>query len=425
MSLSTLLVMDKAWLSRFIAVMGSRVGYVLTRLIVVLGLPYLLGAEALGKFGLFSALATVWPVLMGMGMPEHSVRRLGIGSNTPIFRVLVRQTFLSMVLGGGATYLYLTLYDGVSTGLCLMVALLVVVEVFHSNLHVLALGRGATVRANITFLLGTLGPVFCLLWGAFSPLNLVTLDWIVLSWLGSNALAALFLLPVVYPDFKVMRDNGAGYGSYTSRLKRHMRILYGLRHVYLMQIVNVLNTYIDRMLVPLLIDFRAAGIYNFFALAMSVAVMFPQAAIAQADLQRLVSLHKEQDMKGYTQTLKVGVMRSMALAALLMLPLLGLHSVAEVILKIDMPLETYFALSGLFLLSSVFAAGSVYLWNAIYIAREEHHTVFMNLLTPPFIIALFVMGATFLGLVGAAAAMLAINVFIFVTRLRVVRGFLR
>ena len=88
---------NRARLTTYAVLLATRGAYILSRLVVALALPLVLSVEALGKFGVFSALIAGLPVVVALGLPEHATRRLNRGLNRPFFRAFVLQTVLGLM----------------------------------------------------------------------------------------------------------------------------------------------------------------------------------------------------------------------------------------------------------------------------------------------------------------------------------------
>ena len=153
-------------------------------------------------------------------------------------------------------------------------------------------------------------------------------------------------------------------------LARQTRILVGLRHIYINQIIDLARTYLDRMVLPLMAGFHLAGIYNVFALAASVAVMVPNALCGQVDLPRLVETARE-DRAAYLPTVTAGIVRAAGIAGLMIAPLFLMKPAVDTILTLSLDPGLYYVLCGGSMVSAMLAAVADYYWYAIYAARAE------------------------------------------------------
>src|SRR5262245_34677424 len=152
-------------LATYAFVLGARGIYVLMRLVIVLGLPFVLGPAALGQFGTFSALVAILPMAVGMGVPNHVVRRLATATHPSSFRTLAFHILIGATLAMLITAAWLRIYPDVSRLTGFLVAVVAGIEVVRAAAYSLAIARSSIIRANVAYLLSVTGPSLAVLTG--------------------------------------------------------------------------------------------------------------------------------------------------------------------------------------------------------------------------------------------------------------------
>lgn len=407
---------SRAQLATYAVLLATRGAYIASRLVVALALPLVLSVEALGKFGLFSSLAAALPVVIALGLPEHATRRLNRGLNRPVFRAFFLQTVLGFGGAFAVTVLWLAVYPDIDHRMALIVAGVVALTFLRGNLAMVLLGRGAVVRSNLSFAVATSGPFFAIAAALVLPRGTIDLATVCFAWLVTCVMGLAITVPGSWQD---MRDlvNGRSVRA-RLLLSRQARIIVGLRHIYINQIVDLARTYLDRLVLPLMLGFHLAGIYNVFALATSVATMVPNALCGQVDLSRLVAAARD-DKAAYRRIVVSGIGRAAVIAALMIAPLFLMKPAVDAILKLELDSRVYYLLCAGATLNAMLAAVADYFWYAIYAARTERRLapyVIPTLLLP---VLLIVGGSAAFGLVGASLAVVAANACVVLFRARV------
>jgi O-antigen/teichoic acid export membrane protein len=409
---------SRAQLITYGVLLATRGAYIGSRLVVALALPLVLSVEALGKFGLFSSLAAAIPIVIAFGLPEHASRRLNRGMNRPVFRAFVLQTALGFAGAFALSILWLAVYPDIDHHLIAIMAGVVALTFLRGNLGMILLGRGAVVRSNLAFAMATSGPFFAIIGVLVLPKGAVDITLICLAWLVTSIVGVAINLPGSSKD---LNDLFRGrWVRVRLLLIRQARIIIGLRHIYINQIIDLARTYLDRMVLPLLVGFHLAGIYNVFALATSVAVMVPNALCGQVDLPRLVQTARD-DKERYGPLVIAGVVRAAIIAALIIAPLFFLKPAVDTILKIELDASLYYVLCSGCMLSAMLASIAEYLWHATYAARAEHRLSRYVIPTIILSVGLIAGGSAAFGLVGASLAVVAINACVVLFRARALR----
>ena len=412
---------SRAQLITYGVLLATRGAYIGSRLVVALALPLVLSVEALGKFGLFSSLAAALPVVIAFGLPEHATRRLNRGLNRPVFRAFVVQTVLGLVGAFAISALWLAIYPDMDYRTILIVAGVVALTSLRGNLAMVLLGRGAVVRSNITFAVATSGPFFAILAALVLPRGTIDLTTVCLAWLVTCVIGVALALPGSWHDLHDLARGRAVRARLM--LSRQIRIIVGLRHIYINQIVDLARTYLDRLILPLMLGFHLAGIYNVFALATSVATMVPNALCGQVDLSRLVAAARD-DKAAYRHILTGGIVRAALIAALMIAPLFFMKPAVDAVLKLELDPRLYYVLCAGAMLNAMFAAVADYFWYAIYAARAERRLAPYIIPTIVLSVVLIVGGSAAFGLVGASLAVVAANACVVLFRARVLWAYL-
>jgi len=405
----------------YAALLGTRGAYILSRLLVALALPLVLNVEALGRFGVFSGLVAALPVVVAFGLPEHATRRLNRGLNRPIFRALVVQTVLGFFASFAISVLWLAVYPDIDQRMSVIVAGIVALTFLRGNLGMVLIGRGAVIRSNLTFALATSGPFFAIVAALILPRGSVDLTIVCLAWLVTCIIGIAIALPGSWRDLVDLSNSR--FGRLPLLLVRQVRIIVGLRHLYINQIIDLARTYIDRMVLPLMAGFYLAGIYNVFALATSVAVMVPNALCGQVDLSRLVETARA-DQTAYRRIVAAGIVRAAVIAALMTAPLFLMKPAVDAILKLDLDPALYYVLCAGSMLSAMLAAVADYFWYAIYAARAERGLSRYAIPAILLSVSLLVGGIATFGLIGASLAVVITHACVVLFRGRVLAAHL-
>jgi O-antigen/teichoic acid export membrane protein len=406
---------DRARLMTYAALLAMRGGYILSRLLVTLALPLILSVEALGKFGVFSGLVAAVPIVVAFGLPEHAARRLNRGPNRPVFRALVMQTSLGLLAAFAVSALWLHVYPDLDNRTIAMVAGITALTLLRTTLGMVLLGRGAVVRANLAFALATSGPFFAVVAALILPKGAVDLTTVCLLWLLTSLAAVSISLPAFFRDLSDLRTGHMV--RLPLLLVRQFRILIGLRHLHVNQIIDLTRTYLDRIILPLIAGFHLAGIYNVFALATSVAVMVPNSLCGHVDLPRLVMTARN-DVAGFKRIVMGGVALAAGIAGLMIAPLFFMEHIVEAVLAVDLDSRLYRTLCVTSMLGAMFAAVAEYLWHATYAARAERQL--SRYIVPTIVLSvIFIAGGTAgFGLIGASLAVAVTNACVALLRAR-------
>lgn len=400
-SMSIFRIGDPRKIATYGFVMAARGAYVLFRLITVLGVPYVLGPAALGQFGTFSGLVAVLPTLVGLGVPQHIIRRLAGSHHRPSFSVLVLHSIIGFVTASLACVVWIGIYPDVDLLTGLLVAFVAGVEVIRATVYSLAIARSSIIRANAAYVLSGSGPSLVILAGFVLFKDQISLATLMGAWLVTNIASTAVAMTVARPDL-------AGYLTRARDLpawrRRYGIAVFVSRDIYLNQIVDVARVYCDRLIVPLLVGFYWAGIYNFFALAANVTVMICNATFGQTDLPQLMKASASQSWTEFRQVVRAGLKYNIVLPILMMLPLFFLRPLAAFVMKTTIDAPFYYALTAAATLVAVSGSVADYLWYAVYAAHGESKLARTAIVTVPLGIALVAAGTVFFGLVGALLA---------------------
>lgn len=388
-------------LATYAFVLGARGIYVLMRLVIVLGLPFVLGPAALGQFGTFSALVAILPMIVGLGVPQHVIRRLATTTHASSFRTLA----LHIVIGAGLAMLitaaWLRIYPDVSALTGLLVAIVAGIEVVRAAAYSLAIARSSIIRANIAYLLSVTGPSLAVLVGFLFFRDRIDLAIVIAFWIVTNLASTAVAFTVITKDF---RKAPKAATRWPALRRRYAAAVAASRNIYLNQIVDVARVYCDRLVVPLFAGFYLAGIYNFFALGANMAVMICNATFGQTDLPRLMKATASRDWTAFDGIVATGLKRTFIFPIVIMAPLFALRPVAELVLKTPIEASLYYPLTFCVVLVAVAGSLADYLWYAVYAARGERQLAKTAFMTVPFGLIVVALGTWAFGLIGASLA---------------------
>ena len=388
-----------AKLATYAFILAARGTYVLMRLAVVLGLPFVLGPAALGQFGTFSALVATLPMIIGLGLAEHVVRRLATTTHGPSFQILVFHTMAGCVLAMLISLIWIRIYPDVNALTGLLVAVVAGIEVIRSAAYVLSIARASIIRANIAYVLSVTGPSLAVVAGFLFFHNKINIATVIAFWIATNIASTAVALTVITRDFRRAPRTRA---TWKALGRRYAGAITTSRNIYLNQIVDVARVYCDRMLVPLFAGFYLAGIYNFFALASSMTVMICNATFGQTDLPHMMKASADQAWTELERIVAAGVKRTFILPVIIMAPLFALRPLAELVMKTTIDASLYYPLTVCATLVAVAGSAADYLWYAVYAAHGERELAKTAILTVPLTIVAVAFGAWAFGLIGAS-----------------------
>jgi len=285
------------------------------------------------------------------------------------------------------------------------VAIVTAVEVVKVTLYSLAIARSSIIRANVVYVFSAAGPSIAVVFAYLfldGQLNLAT---VIGLWVVTNTASLLIALTVVRRDVSTVFARTA----WPAISRRYAAAIGGARNIFLNQIVDVARVYCDRLIVPLLVGFYWAGIYNFFALAANVSIMICSATFGQTDLPQLIKASEARSWGDFRRIVAAGVRNSILLPIAIMLPLFFLETVAAIVLKTPIDRSLYFGLTSAALLVAVSGSVADYLWCAVYAAHCEGRLGARALVTVPLGVVLVAAGTAIFGLVGALIAVALTN----------------
>ncbi|WP_162914304.1 lipopolysaccharide biosynthesis protein [Taklimakanibacter lacteus] len=385
----------------YVFVLAARGIYVLMRLAVVLGLPFVLGPAALGQFGTFSALVATLPMLIGLGVSQHVIRRLATTTHAPSFRVLALHTMTGCVAVMVISAIWIRIYPDVDGLTGLLVAMVAGIEVIRAAAYSLSIARSSIIRANIAYVLSVTGPSLAVVAGFLFFQNRINLAIVIACWIVTNIVSTAIALTVVTGDFRRAPQARVRWEA----LKRRYAVaVASSRNIYLNQIVDVARVYCDRIVVPLFAGFYLAGIYNFFALGANMTVMICNATFGQTDLPQMMKASANQAWAEFDHIVRVGLKRTLVLPVIIMAPLFALKPLAELVLKTTIEASLYYPLTFCAMLVAVSGSVADYLWYAVYAAHGERELAKTALLTVPFALVAVALGTWAFGLIGASLA---------------------
>lgn len=389
-------------LATYAFVLGARGIYVLMRLVIVLGLPFVLGPAALGQFGTFSALVAILPMIVGLGVPQQVIRRLATTTHPASFRTLALHILIGATLAMLFTAAWLRIYPDVSRLTGFLVAVVAGIEVVRAAAYSLAIARSSIIRANVAYLLSVTGPSLAVLVGFLFFKDRIDLSIVIAFWIATNLASTAVAFTVITRDF---RKAPKAMARWPALGRRYVSAIASSRNIYLNQIVDVARVYCDRLVVPLFAGFYLAGIYNFFALGANMAVMICNATFGQTDLPRLMKATADRDWSAFERFVATGLKRTFIFPIIIMAPLFALKPIAEFVLKTPIEATLYYPLTFCVILVAVAGSLADYLWYAVYAAKGERQLAKTAYMTVPFGLAAVALGTWAFGLIGASLAM--------------------
>ncbi|MGE3871870.1 MAG: hypothetical protein AB7F74_02825 [Parvibaculaceae bacterium] len=380
-------------------VLAARGAYVLMRLAVVLGLPFVLGPAALGQFGVFSGMVAILPMLVGLGVSQHLNRRLATTTHGPSLQILVLHSLAGVVAAMLISAVWIRVYPDIDGLTGLLVTVVAGIEVVRAAAYTISIARASIIRANISYVLSVTGPSLAIIAGFLFFHSRISLATIIAFWIATNIVSTAIALSVIVRDF---RKKQRAKVRWDSLKRRYVSTVVTSRNIYLNQIVDAARVYCDRLLVPIFAGFYLAGIYNFFMLGASMTMMICNATFGQTDLPHMMKASAGQAWTEFDRIVIVGIKRTFILPVIIMAPLFALKPLAEFVMRTTIEASLYYPLT--FCATLVAVSGSVadYLWYAVYAAHGERELAKTALLTVPLAIAAVTLGTWAFGLIGAS-----------------------
>ncbi len=388
-------------LATYAFVLGARGTYVLMRLAVVLGLPFVLGPAALGQFGTFSALVATLPMLIGLGVSQHVIRRLAATTHVSSFRILTFHTIVGCIAAMIITAIWIRIYPDVDRLTGTLVAVVAGIEVIRAAAYSLSIARSSIIRANIAYVLSVTGPSLAVVVGFLFFQSKISLAIVIAFWIVTNIASTAIALTVITKDFRHAPQSTLRWPALR---RRYASAVAASRNIYLNQIVDVARVYCDRIVVPLFAGFYLAGIYNFFALGANMAVMICNATFGQTDLPQMMKASASRSWAEFDRIVATGLKRTFVLPVIIMAPLFALRPLAELVMKTTIDASLYYPLTCCATLVAIFGSTADYLWYAVYAARGERELAKTAFMTVPFGLAVVALGTWGFGLIGASLA---------------------
>jgi O-antigen/teichoic acid export membrane protein len=382
-------------------VLGARGTYVLMRLAVVLGLPFVLGPAALGQFGTFSALVAILPMLVGLGVAQHLNRRLATTTHGPSFRILIWHTIAGSLAAMLVAAAWIRVYPDIDGPTGLLVVIVAGVEVFRVAAYSLSIARASIIRANISYVLSVTGPSLAIVAAFLFLHDRISLATIIACWIVTNIASTAIAFSVIVRDFRTARQARVKWEPIK---RRYAGAVVASLNIYLNQIVDAARVYCDRIVVPIFAGFYLAGIYNFFALGANMTVMICNATFGQTDLPQMIKASAKQDWVEFDRIVTAGLKRTLILPVIIMAPLFALKPLAELVMKTEIDASLYYPLTLCATLVAICGSFADYLWYAVYAAHGERELAKTAFMTVPFGLAVVTLSTWSFGLIGASLA---------------------
>lgn len=266
--------------------MAMRAASLIARFALSIWIARALGYDALGAFGLLTGLAGAAPAFLGFGVSYHVNREIVRADPAAAYRLLRDRLALSATCAAAAG-----LAAGGATALGLlprapwpwMGSAIILLELIAFDLHIALINLRRPVAANLLLFLRSaswIAPVILL--GLLDP-RLRSLDMLLGGWLV--ALVANFaLLGLVLRDapFARLRRTAVDWRGLAARARRAPL-------VWLNDMAEVEQLYLDRFIVAQMLGLAAAGAYTLvFAVTHGVYVLVAS-AVTQLSVPRLVA----------------------------------------------------------------------------------------------------------------------------------------
>ena len=292
--------------------MGMRGAALAGRFVLSIYLTRMLGYRALGAFGLISGCAGVLPAVVGGGISYYVNRELLIEPRAAALCLLRDRLSLSAALALALLLIALGLMATGAIpagGIEIMGAAIVALEIVSFDLHIAMINLREPVGANFLLFVRSaiwIGPVVAC--GVISP-ALRNFDVLLAAWLA--ALVVNFaLLPILLPDW--WGAIKAGRSIEWGRLRGWAR---QSKLIWINDVANVSQTYLDRFVVADMLGVSAAGTYTlYFSVTQGIYILIATAT-TQLAMPRLIAARDSGGLPAWTATMRSEGWRAMVMTA--------------------------------------------------------------------------------------------------------------
>lgn len=278
-------------------------------------LARMLGYQALGTFGLLSGCAGILPAALGCGVSYHVNREI-LETRRPAALCLLRDRLvMSCVL---AVLLWLPGLGLIMAGIVpanralWLGGTIVTMEIVAFDLHIGLINLRQPVTANFLLFVRSASWIAPVTIGGVLIPALRHFDMVLLCWLG--ALVVNFgLLPLLLPDLVPALSAGAPIDW-----RRLRRWAGASRLIWLNDLANVSQTFVDRFVVAQMLGVAAAGVYTlYFSVTQGIYVLIAT-AVTQLSMPKLVAARDSGGRHAWARTMRSEAIHAIATAAMVM-----------------------------------------------------------------------------------------------------------
>lgn len=408
----------KLFLTLFL--LGLRAGGLASKFLLTLFIAKEMSLSDLGLYGLIAVGATIVPSLLGLGLNGPAGRTCVGASTADGIRIACTRVGITLALHAVLTPLaviglafWLPSTDLV---LILLVAATLILENISSDLNTLLMARfRTTFAATLLFLRSGAWPLVFIICAWFEP-QLRTVHSIMAFWL-----VALLAVMLLLAGLSLSR----GYHKLLQFDRTLARELFVRgRNFYVAEIGNAGALYSDRFLVSTFLGLEATGIYTFFWSLTNAVNNLVFTAVTNPLAPRIIAVVNEGIKPAIRAACakmfkEVGVWSiGLAIFMAVLLPWV-LHYLNNA--KLDQHQLVFAMMLGATVLRTISEAAD----NVLYAHHQDRRIATISICAMVVSALLISIMAPFLGLLGAAMAMLGAALFVFTLRGMTARGLLR
>jgi hypothetical protein len=265
-------------------ILAIRVATLATKLALNFAITTYLGLEALGLFGVLSAVTVVCPLVFGLGLQNSVARDLVSASAEKSSSLVISYWKLTATIYLSVTIPSLMIAYMVRFRWDLVLCMILISWLEHINqdIYVFLITRGRPIFANIQlFLRSASWAILYMLLAAFN-LN-ISFDGLLSLWLSGLIISiAIFMF-----------SDGIGWITWPKIWRAELpgrKYVFAARFLYLSDIAFAIEQYFDRAAISMFLGLEAAGIYVFYWQLTNAVYNLISASVIQVETPKLIHL---------------------------------------------------------------------------------------------------------------------------------------
>ena len=396
---------------RSLILMKIRGTSLIVKFVLTLFIAKFIGFEALGIYGIISALTLIIPAAIGLCLMQSISRKAvtsDIAETVSSIRHYLKYLIIIYSLGLPIIYFYGFTTDNLKT--CLLVFFIVFLEHLNNDEYGLLLNLSRPLEANILHFTRVASWAIIYMPLAYHLPELQNLDSLLFGWLLGNVLSLIFFTFITrkwpWKDKYVKQP----LINWIKKEFRQSRLLYAS------SVANTGNSYLNLFLITFLLSLELTGVYVFFSQTLSAMMNLIHTGVISINKPKLVKAYKDSAEAYYGLCIRstIQTLYSSVLLALAAIPMMyiAVHYI------VDKPLaEEWQPIFWIMLIGFILANVRESFFSIFYSQHADYETLKFNLrilfmmtcITPLMIYYFNLWGAVFSSLLALAANLIGIT----------------